>query len=197
MELDDLKSRWKEKTNQKPSNKSIMEMIQHKSYGPIAALKRSYRTQILAMLFMPFLLLITNADDISRPLTSVMYWSYVVFCIGIIILAANNYRVADRMQRMDGLLKSNLEQQITLLETRLKWKVIGLRLALLFFIVLAEVLPYFQHYRMLAKWHSLPVVIRFGLYAALLIMQYFLSPIVLQRKFGRHLSSLKEMASEL
>jgi hypothetical protein len=197
MELDDLKQRWKEKTNQKPTNKSIMEMIQHKSYGPVAALKRSYRKQIVVMLLMPFILLFTNLQDITKPLSSVMYWSYVVFCLGMIAMSLNNYIIAHRMQRMDGLLKENLEQQITLLQTRMKWTIIGLRLALLFFIVLAEVLPYFQHFRMLDKWHSLSVFIRFGLYAALLILQFFISPLVLQRKFGRHLASLKELANEL
>ena len=197
MELDDLKQRWKEKTNQKPTNKSIMEMIQHKSYGPIAALKRSYRKQMVVMLLMPLLLLLTNLDDITKPLTSVMYWSYVLFCIGIAAVAINNYITANRMQRMDGLLKENLEQQITLLQTRMNWTVISLRLALLFFVVLAEVLPYFQHFRMLDKWHSLPLLARYGTYAALFIAQYFLSPRVLQYKFGRHLESLKELAGEL
>jgi hypothetical protein len=197
MELDDLKQTWKEKTNQKPTNKNIMEMIQHKSYGPVAALKRSYRKQILVMLLMPFLLLATNLDDISRPLTSVMYWSYVVFCIGMATLAINNYLVANRMQRMDGLLKTNLEQQITLLQTRMKWTIIGLRLALLFFVVLAEVLPYFQYYRMLDKWRSLPMLTRYGVYVGLFIAQYFLNPLLLQYKFGRHLNSLKQLASEL
>jgi hypothetical protein len=197
MELDDLKQRWKEKTNQKPTNKSIMEMIQHKSYGPVAALKRSYRKQILVMLLMPFFLLLVNTEDISKPLTSVMYWSYVVFCIGMAAFSINNYIIADRMQRMDGVLKENLQQQITLLETRMKWKIIGLRLVLLFFIVLVEVLPYFQHFRMLSKWHSLPVFARYGFYAGLLILQYFLNPLVLQRKFGRHLDSLKQLVSEL
>ena len=197
MELDDLKQRWKEKTIQKPTNKSIMELIQHKSYGPVAALKRSYRKQIVVMLLMPFILLFTNLQDISKPLSSVMYWSYVVFCLGMIAMAVNNYVIAGRMQRMDVLLKENIEQQITLLETRMKWTIIGLRLALLFFIVLAEVLPYFQHFRMLDKWHSLSVFIRFGFYAALIILQYFISPLVLQRKFGRHLNSLKELAGEL
>ena len=197
MELDDLKHRWKEKTNQKPTNKGIMEMIQHKSYGPVAALKRSYRKQIVVMLLMPFFLLATNAEDISRPLNSVLYWSYVVFCVGMVAFSTNNYIIADKMQRMDGLLKENLEQQITLLETRMKWTIIGLRVVLLFFIVLVEVVPYFQHFSTLDKWHSLPVYARFGVYAALLISQYFLTPFVLRRKFGRHLDSLKELVKEL
>jgi hypothetical protein len=70
MELDDLKQTWKKKTNQKPYNKTIMEMIQHKSYGPIAALKRSYRKQILLMLLMPFFLLAMSGDDMTKPLSS-------------------------------------------------------------------------------------------------------------------------------
>jgi len=197
MELDDLKQSWKEKTIQKPTNKSIMELIQHKSYGPVAALKRSYRKQIVVMLLMPFILLFTNLQDISKPLSSVMYWSYVVFCLGMIAMAVNNYIIAGRMQRMDGLLKANIEQQITLLETRMKWTLIGLRLALIFFILLAEVLPYFQQFRMLDKWHSLSIYIRFGFYAMLIVLQYFISPMVLRYKFGRHLSSLKELAKEL
>lgn len=174
-----------------------MEMIQHKSYGPVAALKRSYRKQIAAMLLMPFLLLAVNADDISKPLTSVMYWSYVVFCIGMATMSINNYITANRLQRMDGLLKANLEQQITLLQTRMKWTIISLRLALLFFVILVEVLPYFQHFRMLDKWHSLPLIARYGTYIGLFLFQYFLSPRLLQYKFGRHLESLKQMAGEL
>jgi len=174
-----------------------MELIQHKSYGPVAALKRSYRKQIVVMLLMPFILLFTNLQDITKPLSSVMYWSYVVFCLGMIAMSVNNYIIAHRMQRMDGLLKANIEQQITLLETRMKWTLIGLRLSLLFFIVLAEVLPYFQQFRMLDKWHSLSAFIRFGFYAALIVLQYFISPMVLRYKFGRHLRELKELAKEL
>jgi hypothetical protein len=82
MELDDLKKTWQENTIQKPQNKNIMEMIMHKSYGPLAALRRSYLKQILVMALMPFLLLLTNADNIQAPLTSILFWSYVALCIG-------------------------------------------------------------------------------------------------------------------
>lgn len=198
MELDDLKQPWKEADkNQKKQNRNIMELIQQKSYGPVAALKRSYRKQIIVMLMLPFILLLTNATDISKPLTSVMYWSYVAFCIGVIIFASFNYRIADKMQNMDGMVKQNLEQQISLLETRMNWTIIGLRIVLLFFVILTEVLPYFQHYRMLDKWHSLSPFIRYGLYAFLFIIQYIFSPKVLNRKFGRHLTYLKELVKEM
>ena len=152
---------------------------------------------MIVMLMMPFVLLLTNAADISKPLTSVMYWSYVALCIGVVIFASFNYRIADKMQNMDGMVKRNLEQQIFLLETRLNWTIIGLRIALLFFVILTEVLPYFQHYSMLDKWHSLSPFIRYGFYALLFIIQYIFSPKVLNRKFGRHLTYLKELVKEM
>ncbi len=98
---------------------------------------------------------------------------------------------------MDEMVRSNLEQQITILDTRLQWNIISLRIILLFFIVLTEVTPYFQHYRMLDKWHSLPPLIRFGAYGGLFILQYFVSRKVKQRKYGTHLAYLKELAKEM
>ena len=198
MELDDLKQTWKQTDSKHQSlNKNIMEMIQHKSYGPVAALKRSYKKQIIMMALMPFVLLFTNMDDPGAALTSIMYWSYVALCMGVIVFSFNGYQIADRMQNMDGMVKQNLEQQISLLETTLKWKMIGIRIALLIFILLTEIVPHFQHYRMLDKWHSLSPFIRFGAYGLLFFLQYMLNPIVAERKFGRHLAHLRGMMKEM
>jgi hypothetical protein len=197
MELDDLKQSWKETPVPTPANKNIMEMIQHKSYGPVAALKRGFRKQMIIMALMPLILLLTNASDISKPLTSVLYWSYVVVAIGVILVAYYNYRIADKMQDMNGMVKANLGQQVSLLQKMLRWKIIGLRIVFIFFIVLLEVLPYFQHYRMLDKWHSLPMLTRYAVYLGFLLFQYVMSPIILQRKFGRHLTYLQSLVKEM
>jgi hypothetical protein len=197
MELDDLKQSWKETPVPTPANKNIMEMIQHKSYGPVAALKRGFRKQMIIMALMPLILLLTNASDISKPLTSVLYWSYVVVAIGVILVAYYNYRIADKMQDMNGMVKANLGQQVSILQKMLRWKIIGLRIVFIFFIVLLEVLPYFQHYRMLDKWHSLPMLTRYAVYLGFLLFQYVMSPIILQRKFGRHLTYLQSLVKEM
>jgi len=197
MELDDLKQTWKETTIKKNKTTDIMEIMKHKSYGPIAALKREFRKQIAVMALLPLFLLFTTIDDMSRIFTNVLFWSYATFCLGMVVFAAVNYRIVKKMGTMDGMVKSNLEQQIDLLETRLKWKLIGLRIVLLFFIVLVEVVPWFQHYRMLDKWHSLSPLIRFGTYAAFLVLQYFLSRIVSERKFGGHIKYLKTLMNEM
>ena len=89
---------------------------------------------------------------------------------------------------MDGPVIANLEQQIGLLETRIKWELTGMRIALLFFILLAEVIPYVQHYRMLDLWHSFSPAIRVTVYVALLLLQFFMNRKISQRNLGIHLT---------
>ena len=124
-----------------------MEIIQHKSYGPVSALKREFVKQIRLMIILPIVLILTNLQNVDAVLTSIMFWSYVAICIGVILFSYFNYRTVSKMS-MDGMVRSNLEQQIGLVEKRLKWKQNGLRIALVYLILLAEVIPYFQHYRM-------------------------------------------------
>jgi len=197
MELEDLKQTWKQTPIHKPVNTDIMELIQHKSYGPVTALKTAFLKQIRLMIILPILIFATNLNDVNKVLTSIMFWSYIAFCIGLILFSWFNYRIVQKMEGMDAMVKPNLEQQISILEKRLKWHITGVRLVFVFFMVLTEVLPYFQHYRMLDKWHSLPALIRFSTYAGLLILQYFTIRPVLNRKFGRHLNYLKGLVKEM
>jgi hypothetical protein len=197
MELDQLKQAWMDTDIKKNKNTNIMELMKHRSYGPLAALKREFRTQSAVMIIIPIVLLLTNVDNITAALTSVMFWSYTAFCLAMVFFGYFNYRMVSKMERMDGMVRLNLEQQINVLETRLKWKMVGLRITLLFFIALTEVLPYFQSYRMLDMWHSLDPFIRFGTYAALLTLQYFMSSMVNKRKFGVHVDYLKELMKEM
>jgi hypothetical protein len=149
------------------------------------------------MSILPFVLLLTNLDNAYGVLRSVMFWSYTAFCVAVIIVAAMNYRIAARMEGLDQMVKPSLELHIQLLQRRLDQLIIGLRIALIYFIVLTEVLPYFQHYRMLAYWHSLSPFLRFGAYAAILAAQYFIGRKQLHYKFGRHLAHLKSLVGEM
>src|SRR6185436_4671235 len=97
MELDDLKQTWKETTIKKNKNTDIMDIMKHKSYGPIVSLKREFRKQIVLMALLPFLLLFTAVNDINQVFTNVLFWSYVAFCLGMIIFASINYRIVEKM----------------------------------------------------------------------------------------------------
>jgi hypothetical protein len=198
MELDELKNQWKRTDNiHKPKTQNLMELIQNKSHGPVAELKRSFKRQMIAMTIVPVLIIATNMQHIDKTLSSGLFWFYILFCIGVIVFAKLNYAIVKKMEGMDGNVKSNLEQQVFILETRIRQNLIGIRIALLFFIVLTEALPYFQNFRMLNTWHSLSPFIRFGAYAALFLFQYFISRIVSQRKFGQHINHLKELVKQM
>jgi hypothetical protein len=197
MELDDLKNSWKQTELKTNKNTDIMELVQHRSYGPVAALKRAFRKQALMMGMMPFILISVNINKSGNIFTSVLFWSYVLLCIGMIIFGYINYRLAGKMELVDDNMKASLTRQIDTIEKRLGWKLIALRAALIFFAVLIEVLPYFQHYRMLDKWHSLPVAARYGTYLGFFILQFFLSKSIHKRNYGTHLAYLKKLADEL
>ena len=192
-----MREAWKRSQTPKDKNTDIMELIQHKSYGPVAAMKRNFRKDMLMMALLPAILILTNASDLHAVFTSIMFWSYVAFCIVIVASTYTSYRIADNMSMMDGMVRSSLEQQVLLLERRFKWHIIGLRIVMLYFIILTEILPYFQHYRMLDAWHSLPVVVRYGAYAALLVTQYFASRRVCEHKYGQHIAYLKDMLADM
>ena len=198
MELDDFKKEWQESHKQQPStNKNILEIIHHKAQGPVAALKRSFRRQIIAMTVVPIAIVATNIPNIDKMVTSILFWCYIIFCIGVVIFACRNYSIVKKMDVMDGMVKPNLEQQISILETRLRQNMIGIQVTLLFFIILTEVLPYFQDFKMLNTWHGLSPYIRFGVYTLLILLQYFLSRTVSDQKFGRHIAHLKELVKEM
>jgi hypothetical protein len=198
MELDDLKHAWKQANKiENPKNLNIMELIQNKNYGPVAQLKRSFKKQVIAMITVSIAIIANNIAHIEKTLSSALFWFYIIFCIGVIIVARLNYSVVKKIERMDGMVKSNLEHQIFILETRQKQKLIGIRVAMLFFIVLLEVLPYFQSFRMLNKWHSLSPFIRFAAYTVLFLFQYFMTGMVSRRGFARHIDYLKELVKQM
>jgi hypothetical protein len=197
MELDDLKKSWNSQPNETSKNINIMELIGHKSYGPVAALKRGFRRQMRIMILMPLFIFIINSRNGEGPVKSILFWAYVGFCIAAVVFFYINYRIASRMEVMEGAVKANLEKQTLLLEQRLRWKTIGLPIATLFFALLVEVLPYVQHYKMLNTWHNLSPFIRFGAYAFVLLFQYIVSRLVSERRFGAHLRHLKNLVKEM
>ncbi len=196
MELDDLKQAWKQQGGQPLTTPAITAMIHQQSRGPIAALKRAFRKQMVAVSTLLTVVIATWAKNVSSVSSHLLFWTYLGFCLALLVSLYVNYRITSRMESMDEKVKHNLEQHVTLLEQRLRWQMIGSRAVILFFILLLEVIPLYQHVRMLATWHALSPVVRFSAYAAYLVFQYFLSRAIAQNKFGKHLDHLKRMLDE-
>jgi hypothetical protein len=198
MELDELKNQWKQTDKiQKFKNQNIMELIQNKSFGPLAELKRSFKKQIIGMTVLTIAIIAANLEHIDKTFSSAIFWFFILFCISVIIFARLNYAIVEKIEGMDLNVKSNLEQQIVILETRIRQKLIGIHTAFFLFIILLEVLPYFQNFRMLNKWHSLSPFIRFGGYAVLFLYQYFVTRMGSRRGSEQHLANLKELVKQM
>ncbi|GAB3162947.1 hypothetical protein [Telluribacter humicola] len=197
MELDDFKQAWKQEDHKQTTTPDIMELIQQKSKGPIASLQAAFRKQMIAVTALMSAVTITQVKNIESVSSHLLFWTYIGFCLSMIGALYLNYRLTHKMESMDGAVKNNLEQYVTMMEKRLQWQAVGARIIIIFFILLLEVIPLFQHVRMLSTWHALPPVVRFASYAAYLVFQYYLSRALAQKKFGRHLDHLRNLLNEM
>ena len=197
MELDDLKQTWNTQTNDNTlNNDTLMQMIQHNSTGPLVGLKKAFSKQYRFIIIVAVFVLLQLTHGFTS-INVIMFTFYAALCAGLAYFFYSNYRLVKRMEKMDMEMKTTIQQQISLLETRLQWHLTAVRIALLVFIALIEILPLFQHSRMIDKWHILPAYIRILVYAGLIALQYFASRSISRRKYGNYLAHLKELATQL
>jgi len=197
MELDELKQPWQQSAeNIKPSTTNIMELIQNKNYGPVAQLKHRFRKQTVLILIVACIVTM-NLSRHHDVFSDALFWFYIVFCIAIAGYFYCNYRLVSRMQYMDDMVKSNLEQQVHLLETGLKWRLIITRVLFVVFLIFMEVLLYFHQEPSLVKWYAQPLLVRLSAYTALTVAFYFLTKYVFRYKYGRHIEYLKKLVQQM
>ena len=86
MELNDFKEAWKKTEHKKNLNIDIMKMLQHKSYGPVADLKKEFRKQIIVMALLPLFLIFTVAGDYA-------YCIYKYIVLGLCCFLFGSYHL--------------------------------------------------------------------------------------------------------
>lgn len=197
MELDDLKKTWKQENQKQTKTPDIMELIHQKSKGPIASLKNSFRKQMIVVTALMSMVIATQAGNLDSTSSNLLFWTFIGFCLAMILTFYMNYRQTGKMEAMDEKVKNNLMKYVNMMEQRLRWQNIGARVVILFLILLLEIIPLYQHVRMLDTWNSLSPLIRFSSYAAYLVFQYYISRSVTRRKFGKHLDHLKSLLKEV
>jgi Ca2+/Na+ antiporter len=198
MELDELKQHWKQTDNiPSPDKQNIMDLIQNKSYGPVAELKRSYRRLMSVMILIPVAVFLTNLTNLDAMISSIIFWVYIAFCAGLFVYGWISYQTVKQMERTEQVVKEHLTKQLSILSTRLRQKLIFQWIALIVLIALTEIMPYFQDIHLLNSWHSLSPFIRFGAYAALLFLQQFATRRVAQARYGQHLERLSQLVKDM
>ncbi|MEJ7685106.1 MAG: hypothetical protein WKG06_46125 [Segetibacter sp.] len=197
MELDDLKQSWTEASkNIKPLNINIMELIQNKSYGPLAQLKNRFRKGLILIPVVVSMLII-NLSRKHDVFSDGLFWFYIIFCSLMMLYFFYNYRLINKMQYMDNFVKANFEKQVEILENGLKWRLVITRGLFLVFIVLLEVLMYYKQEPSLVKWFVQPLTIRISVYAVMIAAFYFITKFAFNYKYRKHVQYLKKLVQQM
>lgn len=198
MELDDFKNTWNrsgENATITPTNK-LMELIQHKSYGPLAVLKATLARQFI---FIPFTYAVLLWQVVHRP--ELRTDPFFGLFLGMILIASVFFTIAyvivEKMQPAEGNVKTNLERQTASLEKIL----LGYRLTFFAGVILLAVFLEVFHDRgtalLMHEWYELAFTVRLGAYILLLVIGFFGSAKIFQRQFGQHIQNLNKLIQQL
>jgi len=196
MELDDLKKSWKESTENIPPANNIMELIHNKSNGPLAILKKRFRKRLILLPLMVAFVII-NLSRHHAIFSDALFWCFIAFCIMMCGYFLFSYRLMHHFKYMETEVKANLERQVKTLEKIYRVRLIIIRAFSVLYIVLLEVLLYYNQEPSLVKWYAQPLFIRLSGYAAVLVILFFVSKYVLNHKYGRHIKYLKELVGQM
>lgn len=194
MELEQFKEAWNNESTGSPElvNSDIMELIQHKSYSPVATLKRKFRLQLLSF---PLLVAVIVYDFIKKPLllTDLTFWLFILFCFSVTGFFWFNYSIINRLQNSGDSVKAAITKDIIILEKGFKKFFIVSRIVFVLFIILVEVLMHSHKLPDFEIWSTYSIPIRITGYILALIVQYFLVKFSFKKQYGQHISFLKDL----
>lgn len=197
MELDDLKQAWNKSDNAiSHGNRNIIELIQNKSAGPAAKLKRRFKK---GMILIPFILSIAvlKLTKHSGLLPQLLVWYLSMFGIAMMTYFYLNYRLINSMQTLEGSVKDNLQKQVKLLRIGLRWRLLITRGMFLTFIVLTELLMYFKIVPETENWRQYGLFLRLSIYAGSALFFYFLTKFATDFRYKKHILRLEELIEEM
>jgi hypothetical protein len=195
MDIDELKQRWQQAdTNESVPGNSLRSFLRRPDRGPVAALKRNFRRQIIVLLIV-FALFLHELRE-RQIFHNVFFYWYLVCGLCLCIFFYVNLRLVKRLEKTDEALTAHIKIQVATLEKRMRWYRTFTRVAIVSLIILLEILPFYSGERMLQKWHAVEPVIRIAVYAGLLLFQYYVGRLIARRRYGKHLERLKKILND-
>jgi hypothetical protein len=197
MELDNLKQTWQESsTISKPLNNKIMELIQSKSYGPLASLISKFKNHLLAI---PLFIGLVIYQIITKPQVFENPSIWVLYSIGMVlsIYFVYNYLLASKLQNPSDAIKQNMELQIKKLESSFKWFRIAITVYYFLIPVALELALYFNIEKNFQEWGQVSIYIRALTYIAGFVFMILLSKRWFKREYGEHLQNLKRLIEQM
>lgn len=194
MELDDLKESWKKDNEKSNLNLNIMELIQRKSGGPIAVLKKIFKKKFLVLTMVTCTLAMQNITLWNNDL---MMWLFIGFCGLIDGYYYTRYNLLDDMQVLDMAVSNNIQKQVAILEKGFVFHLAILQVMPVIFAIVLEILMYHHQEPFFADWYGQPVYLRVACYTGLVGVFFIVKQYTIDRNFSRHIKYLKELSTQL
>ena len=207
MELDDLKKAWQQQTPEDinvRNDKKITDMIQNKSYGPLASMKARYERQLIIIFVMYSFAII---EFILQPQAWQHLQRYNVFFVPIwviisvlaILITAQiwNYILIRKMQTVQKPIKQDLENKLTFIDRSLKIEnAIGLCLFVLIGIGIETLTQRYKNSNY-KNWYNVSIYLRMLAYIAIVVFGYFWQKYLYKTKFGKDIYFMRDTLSKM
>jgi hypothetical protein len=205
MELDDLKSLWKESANEKNNEPSLEAILERRSQGPIARMRRNLMMELLFVIIAYGGMIAYFFFAYSGRLRGISW--FLVFLSALFIFY---YLMKDRLLKEMSCpgchLRSNLEKQLMTLRKYIKYYLVVstalLPISLLFYFVLIEtLLPDWSKtsawfFNSQHPWWK-PVLLWIPTLTLFTVIVYFINAWYIRKLYGNHVEKLTRILDEL
>jgi hypothetical protein len=199
MELDNLKTIWKEQETPAPVTNAdqLAILLQMRSRGPIARMRHNLRVEALLMLITYVPTIIAYLTMFGGQLRLISLFLFVVLCI----YAVYYYRkdlLLGKMQCVTCEVRSNLERQVRALRKYIRFYLWSGTLVILIAMLVAwETLRYSMQLKGIPLQWWFRQAFQLPLISLFAVGLFSLNKWYVNKLYGRHVEKLREMLREM
>jgi ABC-type multidrug transport system fused ATPase/permease subunit len=197
MELDDFKQDWKKSGEQfQTPHYNLNDLLVSQSSGPLSALKKKYKNQ---MILLPLAAGLLGFVVAQKPILqqSAFIWFIIPVLLLLALMYYRDYRLVVNMeQTTTESLKNSLRVNITLLNRNAKQQLHFTRIILVVFILILEATMYYQHTVDFNFWQEVLLPIRLVLYLLMLFIQPYVTTYFFNLSFGNYITRLQQLLDQ-
>lgn len=194
MELDDFKQDWKKSGEQlQTPDYNLNDLLVSRSSGPLSALKKKYKNQVILLPLAAGLLGFVMAQ---KPILqqSAFIWFIIPVLLLLALMYYRDYRLIVNMeQTTTDSIKNSLQVNVNLLNRNAEQQLHFTRIILVGFVLILEATMYYQHTADFNFWREVLLPIRLALYALILFVQPYITKYFFKLSFGNYINRLQEL----
>lgn len=196
MEIDELKQLWQHGALHATSSSEFKIVTGKPNQGPLATLKRK---TVMAIGIFPLVALLFAGTFYDHPAArqSAAMWLLLGILFVEFVFSLYNLAVINKLQHVQGNIRENVTSRINILKRSLK---LFLNLYVSLYVLMAVLLEITMHYQLdglFAGWLGMATTLRVFTYIVLVMLIYYAKSASQREHYGKHLTRLKEIASQI